>query len=57
MAVGGGNSTNSVNGGDCPSAALQDDPAFSGSIYDIIVVSRGKVINKADIHLHIYIHN
>ena len=52
MSVGGGNSTNRVNGGVCPSAALQDDPAFSGSTYDVIMVSRGKVINKVDTHLH-----
>ena len=57
MSVGGGDSTNSVNNGDCPSAALQDDLAFSGSIYDVIMVSGGKVIYKADRHLHIYIHN
>ena len=57
VSVGGGNSTNSVNSGDCPSAALQDDPAFSGSIYEVIMVSSGKMIYKADTHLHIYIHS
>ena len=54
VSVGGGDSTDSVNGGDCPSAALQDDPAFSGSIYDVIVVSRGKVIYET--HTSTYIH-
>ena len=48
VSVGGGYSIDSVNGGDCPSAALQDDPASSGSIYDVIVVSRGMV------HIYIY---
>ena len=56
MSVGGGDFTNSVNSEDCPSAALRDGPTFSGSTY-VIVVSRGKVINRIDTHLHIYIHN
>ena len=39
VSVAGGNFPNSVNGGDCPSAAPQVGPASSGSIYDVIVVS------------------
>ena len=56
MSVVGGDFTNSGNGGDCPAAALQDDPAFSGSIYDVIVVSRGKVTYKAHTSTYNYIH-